>query len=249
VSIEISLTEVGAAERVADKLTYRHPGIVSRDDIISELTLWMLQHEDQVRRLRERGHGLPTALFREGQRYINRERAQAYGYDPRDQYQYSMAQVRDLLSELVISSRRDEDGIPYLEVPTNESGTRRDVSPSNGSDPAFGGNRLVMLIDVHAGLERLSPAMNARLREAVAEAWDEGVLAATWDVSQKAAALRVTRGLRKLSQALSEIRADVEYTGTREVVSNSKARWAIRVGASAPKARSSLWREGSGVLS
>ena len=249
-SIEITPDEVSIATRVADKITYRHPGIVDRDDVISELTLWMLRHEDAMRRLRDRGHGLPTALYREAQRYVNKERAQVFGYDPKDQYRYSPAQVQDLLDELTVTGV-DRDGVPVLEVPaeTGFDANRLKEAGGTASDPAFGGTHLVMLVDVHAGLQSLSPAMNTRLREAVAEGWDRHTLAESWKVSPPAAAQRITRALRKVSDALSEIRADREYTGSREVISNSKARWAIKVGAAAPRARTSPWREGSGVLS
>jgi hypothetical protein len=245
-SIELTPDELKTASRIADNLAYRFPGILEPAELVSAMTLWMLEHPDTVRQLREAERGLYTTLRRTAMRAINTERAYLRGYDPSDQFKYPAGLLFELLQQ----------ALP-LDRDLSEAYEKVVVKSHNKSDPAFGGERIVMLIDVRAAMERLTPMMAQRIHEAVAEDFDYNVLAEMWTTEEKpvtadAARLRVKRAIRNLSDLLSEPRTeqevDREYTGSRQVVSNARAQGAIAVGAAVPTAARSPWLEG-GILS
>jgi hypothetical protein len=243
-SIEITPEEVKTATRIADNLVFRHPGIVERDELVSHMTIWMLQHENLIRRIRGEGRGLYTTLRREAVRFMVTERAYQRGYEPEDQFRYPPGLLHELL----------EQALP-LERDLSSSGKGQHQPSGNKPDPAFGGDRLVMLIDVRQALEQLSPLLAARIKEAVDWGYDYHGLAERWSteekpVTAKAARERVEYAIRKLSDILSEPRAErwQEYTGSRKAVPNARAQGAIAVGANTPTAERSPWLEG-GILS
>lgn len=88
---------------------------------------------------------------RAAQRYCRAEVAAATGYRPEDEAFYSIAQLRELVSHLL------------LEGVTERPLKGREAHSSNKSDPSTGGNWLVSLLDVQRGLERIPRKFRARL--------------------------------------------------------------------------------------
>lgn len=246
-TIEITPEELKTVARVADYIHFRHPNVLETDELRSAITLWMLEHPDAVRRIRfQENRGLYTALRRAGMRAVQQERAYQRGYDPADQFKYPAGLLFELLKQ----------ALPLDRDLSEESGTKAQVPTGTKVDPAFGGERLAMLVDVRLAISRLSPMMAQRLHEAVAEQFDYKELALMWSteekpVSAEAAKKRVKRAVQALSDLMSEPRAEQEakeYIGARTAVSNARARSAIAIGAPAPTVGRSPWLEG-GVLS
>lgn len=140
------LTEVIEPTCVA--VQRRYFSYVDLDDLIQEAALWWYgpgqkflpkyttEDENYVR--------LRRSIYRWVQRYAEREKAHARGYEPIDQVRYSPRQILDMLPIAM-----DPDGIP-------DGGGVHDDGPHAKGNLAEGGDILATLIDVRRALAALT---------------------------------------------------------------------------------------------
>lgn len=189
-----------------------------RDDLSQEMLLWLITHKVRIGQWRNDLVDEPGAMERmvgrsllnHGLAWCHKEKATADGYDIEDLFFYSKATLRELLDVVW-------DFDSWLEVSPEEHVT------TTRSDPATGGNRLALIIDVTRGLDRLSAAdttvLSAVHRDRMA--WDE--LAAFLDTTTDAVRKRYQRAVGRLQGHLGGERPDFTGIGSRRVISNSAA--------------------------
>jgi DNA-directed RNA polymerase specialized sigma24 family protein len=203
----------------ASIIARKYRAYIARVDLFQEAWVWRLEHpqkladirgegeeEDRVRRLR-------GALCSHMDRVARRYKALALGYEPEDEFFYSLPALRDRL----------ECAYGTADWLTGR-GEEPEVKPT--TDPAEGGNRVAEMADVTSALSRLSKVDQRLLylRFGVGDAFE--TIAANLAVEPEAAKKRVNRALSRLQQELGgpPPRGDrPETIGSRRVVSNAHA--------------------------
>lgn len=185
-----------AVSSATRQLMSRYRGHVSFEDVQQECYVWLIANYHKVMTWREeREHAEQTlvkALRNAADRYCRQEKAEHDGYVPEDEFFYSIPMVRDLLT---LSFDPDWMMPGSMQLDAVRSGT-----PANE-----GGNLMTMVADVRRALGTLTP----HDRELLARVYDTrdpdqeiAVLALEWDVTTKAADMRVRRTLGRLRAAL-----------------------------------------------
>lgn len=185
-----------AVSSATRQLMSRYRGHVSFEDVQQECYVWLIANYHKVMTWREeREHAEQTlvkALRNAADRYCRAEKAEHDGYLPEDEFFYSIPMVRDLL---ILSF--DEDWM----MP----GSAQLDAVRSGTPSSEGGNLMTMVADVRRALGTLTP----HDRELLARVYDTkdpdqeiAVLALEWDVTTKAADMRVRRTLGRLRAAL-----------------------------------------------
>lgn len=172
-------------QRVAAESRRRYP-FVDRDDVQQELALWMITHEDLVRKWREHEWGgLWKSLINCARAYCEREKAYVHGYEPEDVFFYSLGHLQMLLPQVF-----EEDwGYP----------TSSEVIGQRGlGDPATGGDLMTMVVDVRRALKGLDDASVALLQLAAEYGFDYDMMS----VNGNAVKVKVYRALRRLQDRL-----------------------------------------------
>lgn len=201
-------------QRIATALKRQYPQ-VQRDDIVQEIYLWALQRPKKIVEYQNKGDDgdkmLHTTLRRAGWAFCAYEQAQIMGYEPEDQFAYSINMLMTILPDVLDR----ESWLPFV-----SQGEASEV-PSQ-TDPAHGNTRLAMLCDVSASLEAGSDADKALIfrRFALGETWQE--MADADGVTDEAARRRVVRALERMQRRLGGPKPP-EYTGHRRALSNAAA--------------------------
>jgi DNA-directed RNA polymerase specialized sigma24 family protein len=186
---------VGAATRI---LASRYRGYVDYQDVQQECYLWLYANYDRALRWREEHaeeraqRTIIKAVRNAGERYCRSEKAERDGYLPEDEFFYSIPMVRDLL---VVSFD------PHWMAP---SSAQLD-SVSSGNPSSEGGNLMTMVADVRRAFDTLTPHDRALLERVYRDTDSDqeiAVLALEWDITTKAADMRVRRVLGRLRAAL-----------------------------------------------
>jgi DNA-directed RNA polymerase specialized sigma24 family protein len=186
---------VGAATRI---LTSRYRDYVTFEDVRQECYLWLFSNYHRAEKWRselEPEHAQRTlikALRNAGERYCRSEKAERDGYLPEDEFFYSIPMVRDLL---VVSF--DPDWMAPRSADLD--------SVSSGNPASEGGNLMTMVADVRRAFDTLAPHDRALLERVYKDTDSDreiAVLALEWDITTKAADMRVRRVLGRLRAAL-----------------------------------------------
>lgn len=147
--------ELHQAWIVAGRVVRLQRGLVERDDVFQEISLWACTHMDRVTQWREEERvgraKLNTAFYRAGQKYATRERARITRSDVSDHYFYTQAMIEELLPEVF-------DRESGWDSPTQS----QEIGARVPSRPAEGNNRLALLCDIHAAVQSL-PAEDREL--------------------------------------------------------------------------------------
>lgn len=193
---ELIPADHAAVASATRQLMSRYRGHVSYEDVQQECYVWLLSNYHKAVLWREeREHPeqmIVKALRNAGEKYCRNEKAEHDGYLPEDEFFYSIPMVRDLL---ILSFDKDWMMPGSVQLDAVRSGT-----PSNE-----GGNLMAMVADVGRALSTLAP----HDREVLSRVYDTkdpdqeiAVLALEWDVTTKAADMRVRRTLGRLRAAL-----------------------------------------------
>lgn len=181
-----------AAVQSATKiLLSRYRDFVSFEDVRQELYLWLFSHYEKAEAWREKHETrhaertLIKALRNAGERYCRQEKAERQGYEPEDEFFYSIPMVADLL-QLYFD--------PTWMVPP---AIVADERVSGGALASESGNLMAMVADVGRAYEAL-PAPDKELLAFVydgrAVVMDQiACKALEWDVTQSAAYSRIRR--------------------------------------------------------
>jgi DNA-directed RNA polymerase specialized sigma24 family protein len=180
---------------VVASLTRKYRSFVKPDDVRQELRLqaWKkrdkfaeyLTREDEGKR-RAGEAAFMKSMHRYGDRWCRREKARISGYDPGDEYFYPPALIEQLIAA-------HGQGLTSL---AHQGGEKRTT------DPAEGGNLVVMIFDVTQALDVLDGPMRALLFEVFADGVPVAKIANREGVSEQAVRQKIERALRKLVQEL-----------------------------------------------
>lgn len=175
---------------------------VSMDDISQVVWLWIVEHQLEILSWEEDKwigrllwHG-----FRQAYAYARRERAKIYGYEPQDEYFYRVGTLRKILP-LYYGEAAEE-----MEVYLPDRDAAADIE------------RGLTMVDVYT-----SSLLYQIFIEDDSEA-QTAALAASWGVTLPAAQKKVQRALRALQDALGGPDPYYEGAGSRQAVSNARAR-------------------------
>ena len=211
-------TIYGVARQVATRSNRMHRGIVTADDLYQHLSLWALEHWHKVEQWQAEESlkfKLRKTFYNEAQKYVAKERSHLSRSPMNDSFYYTPEVLHELLRD----------------VWTHEGWTDTpDMSSeyiSRSAKPSEGGNRVALLSDVAAGLDRLNENDRNLLRMRYADGGMEfGALAESLGTTEEAMRKRVKRALTKLQDRLGG--EAPQWRGRRRIRSNAEARAEIR---------------------
>jgi RNA polymerase sigma factor (sigma-70 family) len=182
------------AKQIASRSGRIHRGLVTTDDMYQHLSLWALEHWHKIEQWQQEDslkYKLRKTFFNEAQKYVAKER-QRYSRSPMsDSFYYSHEVLHELLRD--VWTHEGWSDTPDL---SNEF-------VSKSSKPSEGGNRMALLSDVMAGLEKLSEADRDLLKMRYHEGGMElGAMAESYNITEEAMRKRVKRALTKLQDRL-----------------------------------------------
>lgn len=198
---QIDLTErdLAAVNTVSRMLKSRYRAYVEYEDLTQEGAIWLLQNYATVNQWRQENEDyiaqgkVIKAIRRAVERYCRTEKAHHEGYEPDDEFFYTIPQCADLLQM-------------YFDPDYMMRGMSDLTERTSGGRPASeGGNLVVMVADVGRAYEAL-PAHDRDLLREVYEECDPtdviGRLAYQWGVTYSAANMRVRRVVGRLRKEL-----------------------------------------------
>jgi RNA polymerase sigma factor (sigma-70 family) len=191
---EVWETIYSVAKQIASRSGRIHRGLVTTDDMYQHLSLWALEHWHKIEQWENEDslkYKLRKTFFNEAQKYVAKER-QRYSRSPMsDTFYYSHEVLHELLRD--VWTHEGWSDTPDL---SNEF-------VSKSSKPSEGGNRMALLSDVMAGLEKLSEADRELLKMRYHEGGMElGAMAESYNITEEAMRKRVKRALTKLQDRL-----------------------------------------------
>jgi RNA polymerase sigma factor (sigma-70 family) len=191
---EVWETIYAVAKQIASRSGRIHRGLVTTDDMYQHLSLWALEHWHKIEQWQQEDslkYKLRKTFFNEAQKYVAKER-QRYSRSPMsDTFYYSHEVLHELLRD--VWTHEGWSDTPDL---SNEF-------VSKSSKPSEGGNRMALLSDVMAGLDKLSEADRDLLKMRYHEGGMElGAMAVSYDITEEAMRKRVKRALTKLQDRL-----------------------------------------------
>lgn len=197
---ELTPADHAAVSSASKILCSRYRGHVEFEDVQQELYLWLYQNHDKAERWREErepGYAertLVKALRSVGEKFCRAEKAHHLGYDPEDEFFYSIPMVADLL--LVHFD-------PDWTAPSSPN-LEKVSRPGSAND---GMNLAAMVADVGRALNGLTEADSALLTRVYGGGEGASVdvvaaLACEWDITYAAATSRVRRVVGRLRAAL-----------------------------------------------
>lgn len=207
---------------------YRH---MQLDDLVQEGRIWALQHPGRMRGFLydenpKRGWARMTRTFDAVMGKVARvEKAHREGYDPDDEYFYTLA-----ILELCLPALWDEHLRRHGPAREDETGTRT----TGRRDPSEGNSWVALVADVQSAWDAvdLSGRDRAMLRARFENGASFADLGRAFQVATSTAQQTVRRSLRKLQRVLGGQRPvpcdnvceDRGGPGSRHVVSNAQAR-------------------------
>jgi len=196
---------------VSRQLRSRYRDFAEYEDIQQELYIWYVKNHRKVARWEEEHHEKSVArlvaksLRNHGEKYCRREKAAAVGYEPDDEFFYTIPMVADMLQL-------------YFDPEWMEPPGMQLTTTSGGKPPQEGWNLQAMVADVGKCYEQMPEADRKLLHEVYggevpvrdAIAW----LALEWEVTPNAADHRIRRVLGRLRAKLGGPRPYGEDTTT-----------------------------------
>lgn len=191
---EVWETIYAVAKQIASRSGRIHRGLVTTDDMYQHLSLWALEHWHKIEQWQQEDslkYKLRKTFFNEAQKYVAKER-QRYSRSPMsDTFYYSHEVLHELLRD--VWTHEGWSDTPDL---SNEFVSR-------STKPSEGGNRMALLSDVMAGLDKLSEADRELLKMRYHQGGMElGAMAVSYDITEEAMRKRVKRALTKLQDRL-----------------------------------------------
>ena len=206
------------ARQVASRANRIHRGLVSTDDLYQHMSLWALEHWHKIEQWQGEEslkYKLRKTFYNEAQKYVAKERAQHSRAPMSDTFYYTHVVLHELL----------RDVWEYAGW-TSAPDTRTEFT-SHSSKPSEGGNRLALLSDVSAAVNRLNKNDKELLRLRYSEGCMEfAALAESYETTEEAMRKRVKRALDKLQDRLGG-EAPI-WRGRRRIRSNAQAQAEIR---------------------
>lgn len=205
--------------RAARRVVTVNRNYVEYEDIMQELTIWLLTHEERVDEWLERGPSgeskLLKALNRAGQYVVKREREAQTGAKKGDLFYYSPGVIDQLLPDVWFPEQWDSGGS------MSERGRGQ-------AKPAESGNRRAMMADLRKALNGLPEEDLALLFDRFAERPSEdGVkFAQSYCLTEDGLRRRLTRIMEKLVDRMGG--EPPQWRAPRKVRSNAAAQAELR---------------------
>jgi hypothetical protein len=204
------------ARQIASRSGRIHRGLVTTDDMYQHLSLWALEHWHKIEQWQQEEslkYKLRKTFFNEAQKYVAKERQRTSRSPMSDTFYYSHEVLHELLRD--VWTHEGWSDTPDL---SNEFVTR-------STKPSEGGNRMALLSDVMAGLEKLSEADRELLKMRYhAGGMELGAMAEAYGTTEEAMRKRVKRALTKLQDRLG----GEQPVWNRRKRSNAEAREEVR---------------------
>lgn len=197
-SYEPTTQDFAAVRTAAKILTARYRGFVSYEDVEQELWVWLIANHHKAEKWREdyeERHAertLVKALRNVGDRYCREEKAQREGYEPEDEFFYSLPMVADLLALSFDPEWFQPGGVEY-------------TSTSSQKPAGEGGNLVALVSDVGRAFDSLPPADRRLLRYVYGDKDSTAritSLSLDWNCTYSAAYNRVRRVVGRVRAAL-----------------------------------------------
>lgn len=208
----------GVAKQVATRANRMHRGLVSTDDLYQHMSLWALEHWHKIEQWSvddSLKYKLRKTFYNEAQKYVAKERARHSRAPYTDTFFYTHEVLHELLRDVW-------EHAGWTDTPDMSS-----EYISHTSKPSEGGNRLALLSDVAAGLDRLNKNDRDLLRLRYAQGgMDFAALAESYGTTDEAIRKRVKRALNKLQDRLGG--EPPIWRGRRRIRSNAEAQAEIR---------------------
>ena len=206
------------ARQVASRANRIHRGLVSTDDLYQHMSLWALEHWHKIEQWQceeSLKYKLRKTFYNEAQKYVAKERAQNSRAPMSDTFYYTHVVLHELLRDVW-------EYAGWASAPD-----MRTEFTSHSSKPSEGGNRLALLSDVSAAVNRLNKNDKDLLRLRYSEGGMEfAALAESYETTEEAMRKRVKRALDKLQDRLGG-EAPI-WRGRRRIRSNAQAQAEIR---------------------
>lgn len=184
---------------VARKVHRRYHTYFDVQDVVQELTIWILKRQDKIADWFGHEVGsdeykmgikkLGKTLTRHADKYCRRIKAQKLGYEIRDEQYYDSATIEDLLpyafNENVVTSSPIEG-----------------EKVSNMGNPAEGGNYVIQLIDIRRALLHSSEEDRKVLRLRFFDQLSYKEMSEILEVSDTTANRKVDGAVKRLSETL-----------------------------------------------
>ena len=182
------------ARQVSSRSNRMHRNLVSTDDLYQHMSLWALEHWHKIEQWQEEDslrYKLRKTFYNEAQKYAAKERARYSRSPMSDSFYYTHEVLHELLPDV------------WTHVGWADKQNMSDEFVSRSAKPSEGGNRMALLSDVAAGLQRLNKADQGLLRLRYADGGMElAPLAQTYETTEEAIRKRVKRALTKLQDRL-----------------------------------------------
>lgn len=182
----------------ARKVHRRYHTYFDVSDVVQELFVWVLKHEDKVKEWLDVEVGtsehkagvnkLGKTMTRLADKYCRKLKAQKLGYELRDEQFYSAVTLAELLP------------FAWKEVIDTRDNTKPKVSGSG--NPAEGGNYIVQLFDVRRALAKLNEYDRDVLELKFVQQLTYRELAEELEVSESTAHRKVDTAIRHLTNFL-----------------------------------------------
>ena len=186
------------AGTVARQVHKRYHTYFDIADVKQELIVWVLRREGKCKEWLDYEPGtkdyksgvnlLAKTLQRHADKYCRRAKAQAVGYETRDEAYYSPEMLETILPFVWQSV-----------IPTSNPAGER---VSGGGAPSEGGNYIISVIDVRKGVKRLEPDDQLILHMKYVEQMTYEKVAETLEVSRSSAERKIKGALRRLVKEL-----------------------------------------------
>lgn len=186
---EIPVEVTAAVASVSRQLRSRYRDYCEYEDIQQELYIWYIKHHRKVEAWQEQYHEksvarlLAKSLRNHGEKYCRQEKAAVVGYEPDDEFFYTIPMVADMLQ---LYFDPDWSAPRAIEMTTT----------SSGKAPNEGWNLQAMVADVGKAYEALPASDQALLREVYEDGNPRDAiafLALQWDITPNAADHRIRR--------------------------------------------------------
>lgn len=197
---EIPESIIAAVSSVSRQLRSRYRDFVEFEDVQQELYIWYLKNHRKVTKWEQEYHPksvqrlVAKSLRNAGEKYCRKEKAAQTGYEPDDEFFYTIPMVADMLQLYFDPDWREPKGVEMTD------------KTSSGKPAQEGWNLQAMVADVGRAYEALPPSDQALLsfvydgtrmvRDAITQ------LSLEWEVTPNAADHRVRRVVGRIRAKL-----------------------------------------------
>lgn len=204
---------------VAVSLSYKYRGYAEVSDIRSDLIEWAYKNNESIeqwlgaedkRELKTNIWIMNKRLYKQGERFCRRMKAQSLGYHHTDEWFFNKGIIREFLPMVLSGDWRET----LLGQPEGGRSAPR--------EPSTGNNLSAMAIDIDRAIPKLSLSQQEVLKLLYVEELPVELVALEVGISEKAVRARVDRAISRIID-LTGGESPWDGIGSRKVISNAQA--------------------------